>query len=176
MGEESQRTLDSFYKGYGDIPPFGKGPDQGKIYNRGNQYIHDEFPLIDFINSCHVLEDEPQEEIEPEPEPEPEIPPQVQKSEPSLDLPLNPETLPQRLRNAKSAEKDASAASAKEEEEEESVEVEVALKDDRGNLDNLEQTNSSMVKVALGVFGVVLAFIVCTQWKKTLQVSTEKSS
>jgi cyclophilin family peptidyl-prolyl cis-trans isomerase len=50
-------TLDKFYKGYGDIPPFGKGPDQQKIHNRGNKYIHDEFPLTDFITSCKLIED-----------------------------------------------------------------------------------------------------------------------
>ena len=46
-------TLDAFYKGYGDMPPFGHGPDQQKLFNRGNQYIRDEFPHIDFIQSCH---------------------------------------------------------------------------------------------------------------------------
>lgn len=55
---EGQGALDNFYKGYGDIPPFGKGPDQQKIHNRGNQYIRDNFPLTDFILGCRVLEDE----------------------------------------------------------------------------------------------------------------------
>lgn len=47
-------TLNKLYKGYGDIHPFGKGPSQQKIHNRGNKYIHDEFPKIDFINSCEI--------------------------------------------------------------------------------------------------------------------------
>jgi len=47
-------TLDAFYKGYGDIPPFGKGPDQQKIHNKGNQYVRDNFPLTDFIVECHL--------------------------------------------------------------------------------------------------------------------------
>jgi cyclophilin family peptidyl-prolyl cis-trans isomerase len=37
---EGQETLDNFYKEYGDIPPFGQGPDQQKIYNRGYYYYY----------------------------------------------------------------------------------------------------------------------------------------
>lgn len=51
-------VVDSWYTGYGDMPPWGKGPDQGKLHNRGNQYIRSEYPLIDFIIDCSVLEDE----------------------------------------------------------------------------------------------------------------------
>lgn len=51
---EGQSTLDALYKGYGDIPPFGKGPSQQKIHNRGNDYIRKEFPNIDFIKSCEL--------------------------------------------------------------------------------------------------------------------------
>jgi hypothetical protein len=54
---EGQSTLDSLYKGYGDIPPFGHGPDQQKIHQEGNNYIRTNFPQIDFINSCVLLED-----------------------------------------------------------------------------------------------------------------------
>ena len=54
---EGQSTLDNLYKDYGDIPPFGNGPDQNKIHNRGNKYVHDEFPLIDFLQECHVIEE-----------------------------------------------------------------------------------------------------------------------
>lgn len=49
---EGYETLEKLYKGYGDIPPFGKGPDQQKIHNRGNSYIKENFPLTDFITSC----------------------------------------------------------------------------------------------------------------------------
>ncbi len=52
---EGYETLDSLYKGYGDIPPFGKGPDQQKIHNRGNSYIKENFPLTDFITSCEEI-------------------------------------------------------------------------------------------------------------------------
>ena len=56
---EGQATLDGLYKEYGDIPPFGKGPDQQKLLNRGNEYIRDNFPKIDFLESCKVVHEEP---------------------------------------------------------------------------------------------------------------------
>ena len=65
---EGQTTLDGFYKGYGDIPPFGKGPDQQKLHNLGNSYIRDNFPKIDFMESCRVVEEEPSKVFVPEDE------------------------------------------------------------------------------------------------------------
>lgn len=43
------------YKGYGDIPPFGRGPDQQKIHNQGNAYIRRNFPKTDFIQKCELV-------------------------------------------------------------------------------------------------------------------------
>jgi peptidyl-prolyl cis-trans isomerase A (cyclophilin A) len=63
---EGQSTLDAVYKGYGDIPPFGKGPNQQKIHNQGNQYIRTEFPNIDFIKSCELEESKRDSEEESE--------------------------------------------------------------------------------------------------------------
>ena len=51
-------VVDSLHTGYGDIPPYGNGPDQQELYRRGNQYIKDEFPLTDFIQQCHVKEED----------------------------------------------------------------------------------------------------------------------
>ena len=49
-------TLERLYKGYGDISPFNKkGPDQVKLFNRGNAYIRDEFPKIDFLLTCEDI-------------------------------------------------------------------------------------------------------------------------
>lgn len=56
-GEESEHTLAALYKGYGDIPPYGEGPDQAEIHNQGNKYIRDNFPLTDFVESCEVVVD-----------------------------------------------------------------------------------------------------------------------
>jgi len=41
------------FHSYGDMPPWGKGPVQGKIYS-GPQYINNNFPLIDKMKSCTV--------------------------------------------------------------------------------------------------------------------------
>lgn len=53
---EGQHTLDNLYKEYGDIPPFGQGPDQQKIHNKGNGYVRENFPQVDFIQSCRMVE------------------------------------------------------------------------------------------------------------------------
>ena len=61
----NQDNTQIYHKGYGDIPPFGKGPDQQKIFNRGNNYIREEFPNVDFIKSCELeIHDEIEEEEE----------------------------------------------------------------------------------------------------------------
>jgi hypothetical protein len=41
-----------FYS-YGDMPPWGEGPIQGKIHN-GPQYIEDNFPKTDKFLTCSV--------------------------------------------------------------------------------------------------------------------------
>ena len=52
---EGEATLRALYKGYGDIPPFGRGPDQQKIHNQGNAYVRRNFPKIDFIQTCELV-------------------------------------------------------------------------------------------------------------------------
>lgn len=49
VGMENVRNL---YAGYGDMPPWGKGPQQGPIRNRGSSYIEDDFPLLDKFETC----------------------------------------------------------------------------------------------------------------------------
>jgi len=49
---EGMDAAEQFYS-YGDMPPWGKGPVQGKIYN-GPQYIEENFPLIDRFLKCTV--------------------------------------------------------------------------------------------------------------------------
>lgn len=49
---EGMDVVKSFYAGYGEMKPFGKGPDQGKIATQGNDYLRSEFPLLDYILSC----------------------------------------------------------------------------------------------------------------------------
>lgn len=44
---------------YGDMPPWGTGPDPGKIYQKsGYQYLEREFPKVDYIETCHIMEEE----------------------------------------------------------------------------------------------------------------------
>jgi hypothetical protein len=38
---------------YGDGPPFGNGPAQGKIHS-GRRYIEETFPLLDHFITCEV--------------------------------------------------------------------------------------------------------------------------
>lgn len=42
-----------WYQGYGDMPPWGKGPEQQPIYD-GPKYIEDNFPLLDKFLTCKV--------------------------------------------------------------------------------------------------------------------------
>ena len=49
VGDASFETLKKIYTGYGEAP------SQGKIRNRGNQYLEAEYPLLDFINECVVV-------------------------------------------------------------------------------------------------------------------------
>lgn len=36
---EGMDVLEALYAGYGDIHPFGTGPDQQKIWSEGNEYL-----------------------------------------------------------------------------------------------------------------------------------------
>jgi len=50
----TQETVRKLYSGYGDMPPWGKGPEQGPIRNRGANYIVEDFPLLDKFETCIV--------------------------------------------------------------------------------------------------------------------------
>jgi len=52
---EGHDVVGSLYKGYGDIPPFGDGPDQQAIFSQGNGYVRRNFPHVDFIQHCKIL-------------------------------------------------------------------------------------------------------------------------
>jgi cyclophilin family peptidyl-prolyl cis-trans isomerase len=49
---EGMENVKNFYS-YGDMPPWGKGPVQGKIHGHP-EYIENEFPLTDKFVKCHV--------------------------------------------------------------------------------------------------------------------------
>lgn len=50
-GMDNVRKL---YSGYGDMPPWGNGPEQGPIRNKGESYITENFPLLDKFLTCTV--------------------------------------------------------------------------------------------------------------------------
>eukprot|EP00591_Stephanopyxis_turris_P005038 CAMPEP_0195514992 /NCGR_PEP_ID=MMETSP0794_2-20130614/6212_1 /TAXON_ID=515487 /ORGANISM="Stephanopyxis turris, Strain CCMP 815" /LENGTH=259 /DNA_ID=CAMNT_0040643367 /DNA_START=562 /DNA_END=1341 /DNA_ORIENTATION=+ len=54
VGHTSFRTLDNIYTGYGE-----KGPSQPLLRKEGSSpSIAKQFPLLDYITSCHVVDDE----------------------------------------------------------------------------------------------------------------------
>ena len=55
---DTMSVLERIYVGYGDIPPWGNGPDQTILAQQGNAYIKENFPLIDFITECHLDADD----------------------------------------------------------------------------------------------------------------------
>lgn len=50
---EGMENVRNFNSDYGDGPPFGKGPAQGKIHS-GRRYIEENFPLLDYFKACTV--------------------------------------------------------------------------------------------------------------------------
>jgi len=49
---EGMENVDKFYS-YGEMPPWGKGPQQGKIHG-GPAYIEENFPKSDHFEACEV--------------------------------------------------------------------------------------------------------------------------
>ena len=48
--------VDALYDGYGEGAPRGRGPDQGQLQARGNAYLRESFPKLDYIKSAKVIE------------------------------------------------------------------------------------------------------------------------
>ena len=55
---EGQAVIDSLYNGYGDGPPQGNGPNQGQLQARGNAYLKESFPSLDYIKSAAIVASE----------------------------------------------------------------------------------------------------------------------
>jgi peptidyl-prolyl cis-trans isomerase A (cyclophilin A) len=56
---EGMEVVDSLYKGYGDGPPRGSGPDAGRLNKEGNVYLAREFPKLDSIAQARVVAESP---------------------------------------------------------------------------------------------------------------------
>jgi len=50
-------AADALYSGYGDGPPNGNGPDQQKIKKKGNAFLKEKFPELDYIISATIVEE-----------------------------------------------------------------------------------------------------------------------
>jgi cyclophilin family peptidyl-prolyl cis-trans isomerase len=51
--ESMEKTVSRFTTSYGDIAPWGKGPDPGRIGSAdGAEYLKQNFPQLDYIVSC----------------------------------------------------------------------------------------------------------------------------
>ena len=46
-------VLDSFLT-YGDTPPFGTGPDPTRMKSEGKKYVEENFPYLEYIQTCTV--------------------------------------------------------------------------------------------------------------------------
>jgi peptidyl-prolyl cis-trans isomerase A (cyclophilin A) len=51
---EGMDAIEGLYKGYGDAPPGGIGPDQNRIRMQGNEYLERDFPRLDSIKRATI--------------------------------------------------------------------------------------------------------------------------
>ena len=49
-------AVDALHSGYGEGPPSGRGPNQGRIQTEGNAYLRAEFPQLDYIRSASIVD------------------------------------------------------------------------------------------------------------------------
>ena len=52
------KTMDALFMGYGEGPPRGRGPNQMYIQQKGNEYLKDKFPKLDYIKSARLCNDD----------------------------------------------------------------------------------------------------------------------
>ncbi|EJK53447.1 hypothetical protein THAOC_27122, partial [Thalassiosira oceanica] len=55
----SDLDLLSKIKAYGDMPPWGEGPESSRIYqDDGYEYLAENFPELDYISKCYVVDEQ----------------------------------------------------------------------------------------------------------------------
>jgi peptidyl-prolyl cis-trans isomerase A (cyclophilin A) len=52
---EGMDVVDALFGGYGEGPPYGTGPDQGRMTTQGNSYLQQDFPQLDYIRSATIV-------------------------------------------------------------------------------------------------------------------------
>lgn len=53
---DGMKVVNSWYKGYGEGAPRGRGPDQGRMQAEGNSYLRQSFPELTYIKSITLVE------------------------------------------------------------------------------------------------------------------------
>jgi peptidyl-prolyl cis-trans isomerase A (cyclophilin A) len=53
---EGMDIAQSLHSGYGDGPPSGKGPAQPEIERKGNAYLRERFPELDYIKKAELVQ------------------------------------------------------------------------------------------------------------------------
>jgi len=53
---EGMEVVDALYKDYGEGAPRGMGPDQGSLQERGNAYLKESFPKLDYVKTATIAE------------------------------------------------------------------------------------------------------------------------
>ena len=58
-GDVEKSALKKIYSGYGDMPPWGKGPESSRIYDVDGytRYLPKNFPKLDYIDRCYVVDE-----------------------------------------------------------------------------------------------------------------------
>jgi len=52
---EGMDVVDSLYSGYGEGAPRGAGPNQATMQSRGNEYLKEEYPKLDYVTSARIV-------------------------------------------------------------------------------------------------------------------------
>ncbi len=56
---EGMEVVEQFYADYGEGPPRGNGPEQGRIANEGKAYLDKQFPKLDTIKAAVIVGEAP---------------------------------------------------------------------------------------------------------------------
>ncbi|MBW3541075.1 MAG: peptidylprolyl isomerase [Planctomycetes bacterium] len=54
---EGMDVAEKLYSGYGDGPPHGSGPDQGRLQQEGNAFLAKNYPELDYIEQATVIDE-----------------------------------------------------------------------------------------------------------------------
>lgn len=52
---EGMGVVQSLYSEYGEGPPRGRGPNQGRIQSEGNRYLERDFPQLDYVKTARIV-------------------------------------------------------------------------------------------------------------------------